>query len=170
MPRRPRHEGPGAVQNIYARGVDRCVIFKEDADWHRYVELLAYVVRRWKWDCLAYCLMTNHVHLLIRTPEPTMGRGMHFLHTFYAQEFNAKYGRVGHLFQNRYGSNRIWAPDRLRSAIDYIAANPVTAGLCADPADWPWSSHARLALDDAPPWLARPTDLIAVQRDLRANS
>jgi REP-associated tyrosine transposase len=170
MARRPRYEEAGAVQNIYARGVDRCAIFRDDEDRHRYIELLAYVVRRWKWDCLAYCLMTNHIHLLVRTPEPTMGRGMHFLHTFYAQEFNQKYDRVGHLFQSRYGSNRIRTPDRLRSAIEYIAANPVTAGLCESPADWRWSSHARVVAGDAPRWLAGALDLTAIQVELRALS
>ena len=135
-----------------------------------YLDLLEYVVRKWKWQLLAYCLMGNHIHLLIRTPEPNMGRGMHHLHSFYAAGFNQKYGRVGHLFQDRYGSNRIWTPGRLRMAVDYIAANPVTAGLCEDPADWRWSSHAVLAEGDAPRWLATPADLVAVQTALAADS
>jgi putative transposase len=170
MARRPRREEPGAVQNIYARGVDRCAIFRDDLDRLLYLDLLGDVVRRWKWQCLAYCLMTNHIHLLIRTPEPTMGRGMHQLHSFYALDFNQKYGRVGHLFQDRYGSNRIWTPGRIRMAVDYIAANPVTAGLCNDPREYRWSSHAALAQDDAPRWLSRPAELLAVQMELAADS
>jgi REP element-mobilizing transposase RayT len=170
MPRRKRREEAGAVHNIWARGVDRCAIFRDDADRLAYLDLLGYVVRRWKWQCLAYCLMTNHVHLLIRTPEPTMGRGMHHLHSFYAHDFNQKYGRVGHLFQDRYGSNRIWTPGRMRLAVDYISANPVTAGLCKDAADYRWSSHAALAAGDAPRWLSRPADVLAVQLELAADS
>jgi putative transposase len=170
MPRRNRREEAGAVQNIYARGVDRCAIFRDEEDRWVYLDLLGFVVRRWKWRCLAYCLMTNHIHLLIQTPEPTMGRGMHHLHSFYAHYFNQKYGRVGHLFQDRYGSNRIWTPGRFRRAVDYIVQNPVTAGLCPSPADWPWGSHAALANDDAPRWLSRPADVLAVQMELAALS
>jgi REP element-mobilizing transposase RayT len=170
MPRRDRREEAGAVQNIWARGVDRCAIFRDEDDRLVYLDLLGYVVRRFKWQCLAYCLMTNHVHLLIRTPEPTMGRGMHHLHSFYALDFNRKYGRVGHLFQDRYGSNRIWTPGRLRLAVNYITENPVAAGLCKDPADWRWSSHAALAADDAPRWLSRPADVLAIQAELAALS
>jgi putative transposase len=170
MARRKRQEGPGAVQNIYARGVDRCAIFRDDDDRHLYLDLLGYVVRRFKWQCLAYCLMTNHVHLLIRTAEPTMGRGMHHLHSFYAHDFNQKYGRVGHLFQDRYGSNRIWTPGAFRRTLEYITANPVTAGICRNPAEWPWCSHAALASSDAPQWLARPARVLAVQAELAADS
>jgi REP element-mobilizing transposase RayT len=158
------------VQNIYARGVDRCAIFRDEADRLAYLDLLGYVVRRFKWRCLAYCLMGNHVHLLIRTPLANMGRGMHHLHSFYAHDFNQKYARVGHLFQSRYGSNRIWTPDRLRTAVDYIAENPVAAGICRDVSDWPWSSHAVLAAGDAPRWLSRPAELLAVQGELAALS
>lgn len=170
MPRRSRREEAGAVQNIYARGVDRCAIFRDDHDRRLYLDLLGFVVRKWNWECLAYCLMTNHVHLLIRTPEPTMGRGMHHLHSFYASDFNTKYERVGHLFQDRYGSNRIWTPSRLDRAVDYIVENPVKAGLCSDPADWPWSSHAVLAADDAPQWLSRPARVQAVRTALADDS
>jgi REP element-mobilizing transposase RayT len=170
MPRRQRHEEAGAVHNIYARGVDRCAIFRDDQDRLEYLDLLGYVVRKWKWQCLAYCLMTNHIHLLIRTPEPNMGHGMQHLHSFYALDFNRKYDRVGHLFQDRYGSNRIRTPGRLRMAFDYITANPVTAGLCKDPADWRWSSHAALAEGDAPQWHARPAEVLAVQTVLAAVS
>jgi hypothetical protein len=83
---------------------------------------------------------------------------------------NRKYERVGHLFQDRYGSNRIWTPGRFRRAVDYIVANPVTAGPCKEPEDWSWSSHAVLARDDAPRWLAGPADVLAVQRALATDS
>lgn len=170
MPRRARREEAGAVQNIYARGVDRCAIFRDEDDRRLYLDLLAYVVWRWKWQCLAFCLMTNHVHLLIRTREPNMGRGMHHLHSFYAHDFNHKYGRVGHLFQDRYGSNRISTPGRLQRAIDYIDMNPVSAGLCDGPGDWPWSSSAARAAGDPPGWLSPPTEVQAAQLELAAAS
>lgn len=170
MPRRPRCEAPGAVHHVYARGVDRCAIYRDDQDRWAYLDLLAHVVKRWKWDCLSYCLMGNHVHLLVRTPEPTLGRGMHRLHSFYAHDFNARHGRVGHLFQDRYGSSRIWTSGRLRMVADYIADNPVTAGFCRHAADWPWSSAAMVAVGDPPLWVARPSRLLAVQMELDDDS
>ena len=170
MPRKPRHEGPGAVHHVFARGVDRCAIFRDDQDRQIYLDLLGEVVRRFKWDCLSYCLMGNHTHLLVRTPEPTLGRGMHRLQGFYAQDFNERHGRIDHLFQGRFGSSRIWTPDKLRKTADYIADNPVVAGLCRSAADWPWSSQAVLVTGDAPRWLARPARLLAVQLQLAADS
>jgi len=86
--------------------------------------------------------MPNHVHLLIATREPNLGRGMHLLHGLYAQLFNTKYGRVGHLFQNRFGSRIVHDELQLAKVADYIAENPVAAGLCASREDWPWSSSA----------------------------
>jgi REP-associated tyrosine transposase len=77
---------------------------------------------------------------------------------------------IGHLFQGRFGSSRIWTPDKLRKTADYIADNPVVAGLCRSAADWPWSSQAVLANGDAPRWLARPARLLAVQLQLAADS
>jgi putative transposase len=170
MPRKQRHEAPGAVHHVYARGVDRCAIFRNDEDRHIYLDLLGHVVRRWKWDCLAYCLMTNHVHLLVRTPEPTLGLGMHRLQGFYAQGFNERHGRIGHLFQDRYGSSRVRTPGTLRKTSDYIADNPVVAGLCRFASDWPWSSHAVIANGEAPQWLARPARVLSIQTELAADS
>lgn len=140
MPRRPRYDEAGAVQNIWARGVDRCDIFRDVEDRHEYLDYVEIVVAEFEWDVLARCLMTNHVHLLIRTRAATLSRGMHKLHTLYALHFNGKYERTGHLFERRYGSNRIRSSWRLHKAVDYIAQNPVRARLCATPADWPWSA------------------------------
>jgi hypothetical protein len=85
--------------------------------------------------------MNNHVHLLIETPDANLSRGMQRLHGEYAQVFNAVHGTVGHLFQGRYGAVRVTDDAQLWSVVGYIAANPVRAGYCAGPADWPWSSH-----------------------------
>src|SRR5439155_27203426 len=102
MPRKPRREEAGAVHHVYARGVNRRVIFVDDSDRERYLELLGYVVGEWRWECFAYCLMPNHVHLLVRTLEPNLGLGMQRIHSLYAQGFNERHGRIGHLFQDRY--------------------------------------------------------------------
>ena len=83
--------------------------------------------------------MTNHVHLLVKTIEPSLGTGMQELHGRYAQEFNFRHERRGHLFQSRYGSTRIEDDVQMLAVTRYIARNPVEAGLCANPGDWPWT-------------------------------
>lgn len=155
VPRRPREEMAGGVFHVYARGVDKCNIYRADEDRHFYLRLFGAVVERQRWMCLAYCLMPNHVHLLVCTPEPNLGVGMRLIHGPYAQGFNTRYGRVGHLFQGRYGAVRVTDDAQLGTTVGYIAANPVMAGLTLDPSGWRWSSHrALVGLDKAPSWLA----------------
>jgi putative transposase len=139
---------------VWARGVNKRSIFLTDFDRRIYLASLGDVVVDWHWDCLAYCLMTNHVHLLIRTSEPNLGEGMQRLHSPYAQGFNLRYGRVGHLFQDRFGSSRMRSGNKLLLTADYIAQNPVRAGLCAVADDWRWSSAGADARGRRPPWMA----------------
>lgn len=140
---------------MYARGVDKCDIFRDGKDRERYLRLLASTIERHRFACLAYCLMPNHVHLLLRTPEPNLGLGMRWLHGPYAQGFNERYDRVGHLFQGRYGAVPVTDDEQLWTTVGYIATNPVAAGLVPDPARWAWSSHrAASGLEVAPGWLA----------------
>src|SRR5215207_1121344 len=104
MPRKPREDVPGAVHHVTARGNRKQEIFLDADDRATYLFLLGEVVMLRRWLCLAYCLMDNHVHLLIETPEGGLGRGMQTLHGLYAETFNKRHGRSGHLFQGRYGS------------------------------------------------------------------
>jgi putative transposase len=115
------------------------VIFGDEEDRQVYLRLLRSVAHQFRWRVWAYCLMNNHVHLLIQTCEPNLGRGIHVLHGLYAQYFNEKYGRVGHLFQNRYGSRLVRDEVQLATVGNYILENPVTAGLCSSRDEWPWS-------------------------------
>ena len=138
----------------------------DDHDRYRYLDLLGDVVRERKWDCFGYCLMDNHVHLLIRTPEPDLGRGIQRVHSLFAQGFNERHGRIGHLFQGRFGSSRIRTGGRLRQVDGYITENPVVAGLCTDPAQWRWSSFGAKARRDAPKWLARRSKLEDLQEEM----
>jgi putative transposase len=127
---------------VYARGNDRRDIFVDDVDRRLYLETLGGVVRWKRWRCLAYCLMPNHVHLLLETPHANLGAGMQYLHGRYANDFNQRHGRSGHLFQGRYGSALVTTDEQLWHVAAYIALNPVSAGLCRRPEEWPWSSHA----------------------------
>jgi REP element-mobilizing transposase RayT len=153
MGREPREEVEGGIHHVYARGNRRQEIFVDDPDRMTYLMHLRRVVTRCRWGCLAYCLMDNHVHLLIETPEANLGPGMQRLHGPYAQAFNARHRKVGHLFQGRYGAERVEDDAQLVTTLRYIALNPVEAGLCADPRDWPWSSYALLVEGIAPEWV-----------------
>jgi REP-associated tyrosine transposase len=154
MARRPREDVPGVVHHVTARGNRQQLIYLDERDRLIYLLLLAQAVKRYRWLCLAYCLMDNHVHLLIETPEGGLGRGMQLIHGLYAESFNKRHNRSGHLFQGRYGAVRIETEEQMLVTVRYIALNPVEAQVCADPAHWPWSSHAALASGGVPPWLA----------------
>ena len=154
MPRRSREEEAGAIHHVYARGIDRRVLFVDDVDRSGYLALLERVVRAQGWRCLSYCLMDNHVHLMIETPEPNLGKGMQRLHGSFAREVNRRHGRRGHVFQGRFGSKRLRAESHLWTTAAYIAANPVEAGMCAAPEEWPWGSHLTACTPErGPAWL-----------------
>ena len=90
---------------MFARGNDRQAIYRDDDDRRLYLDPARRTVARKRWRCLAYCLMDNHVHLLIETPEANLGAGMQWLHGLYGRSFNDRHGRSGHVFQGRYGAN-----------------------------------------------------------------
>ena len=167
MPRKPRQEVAGGVFHVFSRGVDRRRIFLDDLDRELYLALLGGVSRRQGWWCLAYCLMDNHFHVLVETPEPNLGAGMRRLNGAYAQAFNERYARSGHLFENRFNDRGVASARSVVAVATYIAANPVEAGACRAPEDWPWSSHAAQIAGTAPPWLAsdRLHDLLAAEGD-----
>jgi putative transposase len=154
MPRKPREDVAGVVHHVTARGNRQQAIYLDDLDREIYLLLLGQAVRRQRWVCLAYCLMGNHVHLLIETPEAGLARGVQRLHGLYADTFNKRHRRSGHLFQGRYGAVRIDSEEQMLVTARYIARNPVEAGLCGDPGSWAWSSHAAVAgARGAPAWL-----------------
>lgn len=153
VPRRPREEVEGGVFHVYARGNDQRVIFRDDVDRRAYLRTLRCAAEDRGWRLLAYCLMDNHVHLLIVTPRPNLGDGMRWLHGTYAGRFNRRHDRSGHLFQGRYGAKRIKTDPQLWATVAYIAMNPVEADLCRLPEDWPWSSHSLMLGGTAPDWI-----------------
>jgi REP element-mobilizing transposase RayT len=104
--------------------------------------ILRRVLGRLWWACHSYCLMTNHFHLLIETQDESLSAGMQRLNGEYAQSFNRRHGSVGHLFQDRFFSVMVEDEAHGLEVIRYIANNPVEAGLCREPEDWRWSSHA----------------------------
>ena len=141
MARKPRIQFEGAFYHIIVRGNQRQDIFLDEADRLRYLEQL----HRYKNKCgfllYAYVLMTNHVHLLIETPNDLISRIMQMINFTYTQYFNRKYAKVGHLFQGRYTSYLCDKDSYLLSLVRYIHNNPVRAGLAKDAGAYAWSSH-----------------------------
>jgi putative transposase len=156
VPRKPRAEVEAGLFHVFARGNDKRVIYRDDRDRRTYLQLLQSTVTHFRWRLLAYCLMDNHVHLLLETREANLGDGMRRLHGSYAQRFHARHGSSGHLFQGRYGSVRITTDEQLWTVAVYIAMNPVEAGLCLRADDWAWSSHSMVLSGSAPDWIDVP--------------
>jgi putative transposase len=156
VPRKPRAEFESGLFHVYARGNNKRLIYCDDGDRGAYLRMLQGTVRHFRWRLLAYCLMNNHVHLLLETRQPNLGAGMGRLHGSYAQRFNYRHDSSGHLFQGRYGTKRIETDAQLWTTAVYIAMNPVEAGLCRRPEDWPWSSHALVSAGTAPDWIDVP--------------
>ncbi len=142
MGRARRELLPGGVYHVTARGTGPIDIFRDDVDRHCFMRRLVAVERRFAWIRRALCLMGTHYHLLVETPEPNLSTGMHQLNGLYARLFNIRHGRVGALFQSRFHAALIEDEHHLETAVHYIAANPVRAGLCARPEDWAWSWYA----------------------------
>jgi putative transposase len=155
VPRLPRPQIPDGLYHVGVRGVRKTPLFHDDPDRHEILGRLAEVVARYCWECLAYCLMTNHVHLVVKTIEPTISRGMQWLNSRYCEYFNGRYGIEGHAIERRFWSKVITREEQLLTTIAYDVLNPVRAGICAHPGDWPWSSYlATAGRAPAPSWLA----------------
>ncbi len=116
------------------------------------------VVKR-RWRCHAYCLMTNHYHLLLQAPGGDLSAGMKTIGVGYAVMFNKVYGRFGHVFQGRFKASQVETDEHALELARYIALNPVRAGIVERPEHWPWSSYSatvagRLPVGLQSNWLA----------------
>jgi REP element-mobilizing transposase RayT len=162
MARPLRLEFPGALYHVTARGDGREDIFLSDDDRRLFLDVLGNVWERFNWRVHAYCLMTNHYHLLVETPEANLAKGMRQLNGVYTQRFNRFHDRVGHVFQGRYRSILVQKERHLLELARYVVLNPVRARLATDPEDWPWSSYRATTGRESPPdWLDRVTVLAA---------
>jgi putative transposase len=151
VPRAPRPVEPDGIYHVVARGTRKTPIFHDNADRRLFLRLLARSVDRFGWRCFAYCLMTNHYHLAVQTPDPTISQGMHLLNGHYAQLFNERYGLEGHVFERRFWCRIVERDEQLLELARYVVLNPVRAGICAGPSDWRWSSYCATAGTARPP-------------------
>ena len=136
---------------MYSRGSNRQAIFRFDSDRIDFLGCLERVVGRHELTCLAYCLMPNHFHLVVETPDGSLSQAMKALNGRYALRFNLRYDRDAHLFKNRFGAVEQTTQAQLLWALRYAVRNPVEVGLCSTPGEWPWSSYRASAGEVAPP-------------------
>jgi len=138
-----------------ARGNARMDIYHDDDDRERFLAVLDAVVDRYELDCGAYCLMPNHYHLLVRTTAPNLSRAIRQLNGVYAQWWNRRHERVGHVLQGRFKAQVVQERLYLLAVSRYVVLNPVRAHLVEQPEQWPWSSYrATVGIADAPRWLS----------------
>jgi len=165
MPRGARLDAPGALHHVMVRGIERGLLFRDDRDCAEFVARLAQVVHRTGLTVLAWALLPNHLHLLVRTPSAQRGRpyrpalptAMRQLLTGYAGAFNRRHKRVGHLVQNRYRSTLVDEESYLLELVRYIHLNPLRAGVVrslAALAQYPWSGHSAILGHVERPWQA----------------
>ena len=129
MARQLRIEYPGGVYHVTGRGNARQDVFLDNEDRQSFLDLLQKVNKRFNWLCHAYCLMDNHYHLLIETPEGNLSQGMRQVGGVYTQTFNRRHGMVGHLFQGRFKSILVEKDSHLLELCRYVVLNPVRAGM-----------------------------------------
>jgi putative transposase len=150
MARSLRVQVAGGFFHVTARGNRRQLIFLDDIDFERFLAILAAVAARYGWRIHAYCLMPNHYHVLVETPEPNLSAGLHRLNFLYAQSFNRRHDVDGHLFQGRFHSVLVEREEHLLALTRYIVLNPVRAALCSHPQRWRWSSYRAAACQGQP--------------------
>ena len=150
-----RIEFEGALYHLMARGNARSDIFVDDEDRQVFIDNVGRVCGRFSWRVWAWCLMSNHYHLLIETLEPTLSKGMREVNGVYTQAFNRRHGRSGHVLQGRFKAPLVDKDNYLLELSRYVVLNPVRAGMVETAADWSWSSYqATMGKAVIPEWLA----------------
>jgi len=155
MPCQARIDAPGALHHILIRGIEQRGIFEDDKDREDFLERLSKLLQEMVTPCYAWALMTNHVHLLLRTGTVPIASIMRRLLTGYAVRFNRRHRRYGHLFQNRYKSILCEEDGYLKQLVAYIHLNPFRAGIVADIAAlkvYPFTGHSALMGKRVRPW------------------
>jgi REP-associated tyrosine transposase len=147
---------PGAFYHVTSRGNEKKDVFKSRRDREKFLEYLASATQRYGAVIHAYCLMSNHYHLLLETPAGNLSQIMQHINSAYTTYFNVKRKRAGHLFQGRFKALLVEADEYAAELTRYIHLNPVRAAMTARPEDWPWSSYrGYIGQDNAPEWLKK---------------
>jgi putative transposase len=135
---------PDGTFHVTSRGVARAEIFRDENDYAFFRNFMLQTARKFAWTVHAYCLMPNHYHVILDAARTDLSKGMQRLNGVYAQTFNDRHRRVGHLFQGRFSSYVIESEEHYERALAYVFDNPVAAGLCAEEGEWPWRDVSRV--------------------------
>ncbi|MCR4787184.1 MAG: transposase [Lachnospiraceae bacterium] len=140
MPRKPRIMSSTGIYHIILRSVNQHIIFEEESDYQKFLFILSDCKKKYDSDIFAYCLMDNHIHLLLRTDNDKLSSFFQSLGTRFVRWYNSKYSRSGHLFQDRFYSSVMENDSAFLSALVYIHNNPVKANMCRYASEYRWSS------------------------------
>jgi len=164
MPRGPRIDFPGAIHHVYARGIEKRDVFLDDADRFSLLDRVGRNLAKCEMRCFAWALLPNHFHFLLQSDTGRLPSFMHCLLTGYSKYFNERYGRVGHLFQNRYKSSIVGKAGYFRDLVRYIHLNPLRSGIVrsvAELEEYPWTGHRRVVRGGNPEW--QDTSLLRIE-------
>jgi REP element-mobilizing transposase RayT len=162
MGREARDTSAGRWRHVNTKVVEESVLARDGEDNARFLRILAHVVGKLGWELAAYALLSTHYHLVLRTIEDDLDAGMKVINGFYAQTFNKRWGRRGHLFGARYDARAIETQGHALNVAAYVPLNPVRAGLCQLPQQWPWSSYAATIGLRPKPWLLTDDWLLGI--------
>jgi putative transposase len=160
MARPPRTDYPGATHHIYNHAVAGSVVASDAVDFEHTLSLLEHVASQFELQCHAWCFLPNHFHLLATSKLGNLSKAMHWLGMCTAQAYNRRYERPGHLFRGRFRSKLVEDDEYLLELCRYLPRNPVRAGLCSTPEEWPWSSYSSTVTDGKSPWFLDPAAFV----------
>ena len=161
MARPLRIQAPGLIYHVTARGNAKMSIFLDATDRRTFFRLLARTFTRQDVQCFAYCLMSNHYHLVIKTLQANLSLTMQILNSAYAEWWNKRRRRVGHVLQGRFDAQVVQDGVYFLNACRYVVRNPVVAGMTAAPDEWPWSSYLATAGRRRPPSFLKTDAVLA---------
>ncbi len=145
MPRIPRNYLKTSFFHIMSQGLNKSFIFNDPIDIKFYIKSMYSLIKQFDVKIIAYCIMNNHVHILIETKNINeLSKYMQFLNSRYAMYYNKKYKRVGYVFRDRYASEGIYSEKQLYNCINYIYNNPVKAGMCSKPEEYKFSNYKKI--------------------------
>jgi REP element-mobilizing transposase RayT len=162
MAYRPRIEFPGGTYHVNTKTVDGCRALRDEEDCSAFLLLLRDELERSRWTCLAYTLIGNHYHLLIRLADSGLSRGFQRLNADFARLFNRTHKRRGALWQRRFHDTLVESDPHLLETVRYIALNAPRANLCERPEDHPWGSYGAAIGEFPPDPLVAEDELLAL--------
>ena len=165
MPRQARKRAESGIYHVMLRGINQQQIFEDEEDNQKFLQILKECKEVSGFRLLAYCLMGNHIHLLLREGKEPLEQVFKRIGGRFVYWYNVKYRRIGHLFQDRFKSEPVETDAYLMTVVRYIHQNPVKAGICAKAEEYPWSSWKEYLSE---PWITDVafTDTLISREDL----